>query len=113
MKKSDKKKSGIQEVAEMARNLPGLLFIVANPKTDEMLVAYAKKYAFMKFAPNTHVVQRVVSEEMFELSIDEFVSGLMEACKTDEERGVQFIKATGGAIRAIGHSLAEDYAKTS
>lgn len=97
----------------MARNLPGLLFIVANPKTDEMLVAYAKKYAFMKFAPNTHVVQRVVSEDMFELSIDEFVSGLMEACKTDEERGVQFIKATGGAIKAIGHSLAEDYAKTS
>ena len=107
-KRGTKQTGTFEKVRDFVADHPGLLFIVANPGTDEMFTSYAGKAAFVRFPNEAHVVLRVVSPDMFELSIDEFADGMMQVLKTDEEKGVQFIKAVGGAIHSIGAAVAND-----
>ena len=104
------KKNGImaiEEIAKFAKKHSGLLFIVANPASDEIFGSYGGKYTFVKFKDESHVVLRVVSPDMFELSIDEFISSIMELTKTDEKNGVQFLKAVGGSVKSLGEAIAK------
>lgn len=103
-----KKLTKLEKIRDFVAKNPEQLFIIANPASDEIFASYAGKYTFMKFKDDTHVVMRVVSPDMFELAIDEFASALMHITGTDEEQGVQFIKAVGGSIRSIGEAIAKD-----
>lgn len=106
MKKRRTIKAGaFDRVRDFIAEHPQFLFIVANPGTDEILTSYAGKAAFVRFPEGSHVVLRVVSEDMFELSIDDFATGMLDVLKKDEQESAQFIKAVGGAIRSIGTAL--------
>lgn len=114
-----KKKSilKLEKIRDFIADNPEQLIIVANPANDQIISSYAGKYVMMQIQGENHVVLRVVSPDMFELSIDEFASMLIDLLKTDEKEGVQFIKAVGGSVKAIGEAIAEDnkeiYAKRS
>lgn len=103
-----KKLTTIEKVRDFVAKHPEQLFIVCNPASDEIFASYAGKYSFVKFKDDTHVVMRVVSPDMFELSIDEFVSALMDITGANETDDVQFIKAVGGSVKAIGEAIAKD-----
>lgn len=102
------KKDTLQKIRDFVSKNPDQLFIVANPANDQIFASYAGKYTLVQFKENDHVVLRVVSPDMFELSIDEFASALMDITKTDEVEGAQFIKAVGGSVKAIGELIAKD-----
>lgn len=102
------KKNTLEKIRDFVSKHPDQLFIVANPANDQIFAAYAGKYTLLQFEGESHVVLRVVSPDMFELSIDEFASGVMNITKTDEVEGAQFIKAVGGSVKAIGEAIAKD-----
>lgn len=102
------KKKTLEKIRDFVAKHPDQLFIVANPANDQIFASYAGKYTLMQFQDEKHVVLRVVSPDMFELSIDEFANALMDITQTNEVEGVQFIKAVGGSVKAIGEAIAKD-----
>lgn len=102
------KKTALDQIQDFAKKNPELLFMVANPTNDEIFTSYAGKYSFVRFEEDKHVVLRVVSPDMFELSIDEFAGALMKILGTDEKDGAQFIKAIGGAVKSIGEAVEKE-----
>jgi len=105
-----KKKSilKLDKIRDFILENPEQLIIIANPANDQIISSYAGKYSFVEIKGDAHVVLRVVSPDMFQLSIDEFASALMDITGTDEKEGVQFIKAVGGSVKAIGEAIAKD-----
>jgi len=97
----------LEKVVNFIAEYPEFLFIVANPASDEILGAYGGKASLMRFKDEHHIVLRTVSPDMFELAIDEFMSGLTDMLNLDIEtpEHVQFIKAVGGSIKAVGKEL--------
>jgi len=98
----------LEEYVEFIADHPDQLIMVFNPASDQILASYGGKYTFVGFEEEKHVILRVVSPDMFELAIDEFMSAFIDVLNINEKDNVQLIKAVGGSVKAIGEALQDN-----
>ena len=105
----NKDKMVIGEYVNFIADHPNQMIMVFNPASDEMIAAYGgKTTGLLKFKEENHVILRVVSPDMFELAIDEFMSGVIDVLDIDEQDNVQLVKTIGGSVKAIGKALEDN-----
>lgn len=96
----------LQKIQEFMHENKHLLFIVANPMSDEIVISFNDTSTFTKFPPmenpTLNVVFNVLKAGKFERSIDEFITGLIKGLGTDEKKGAQLYKVIGGSLWKIG-----------
>lgn len=84
-----------------------LLILVAMPETDEILVSYNLKNAFVKFPmerKHAGVVFNVLKKSNFDKAIDPFMNGVIKAVGLDEsdKDANQLYNVLGGSMKSIG-----------
>ena len=89
-----------QTIRDFANENKGLLFIVANPMTDEVYMTFNGKEARYKFPENENFIDnitfQVLNEGTFHFAIDAFLNGLKDALG---------IKSKGNKIKGAAASL--------
>lgn len=93
--------TSLQTIQNHIHDNKHLLYIVANPATDEVLVSYQDVSALTRFAQGMNVILRLLQKSRFEAAVSPFTSSLLQGLATKPEDSVQFIKVANGAIKSI------------
>lgn len=86
-----------------------LLSIVADPRSDEILISFNGHNCFVKFPFKdmaTGVVFNALRQSKFKEAIDAFMTGIIDSTGIDvtNKEGNELLKTVGGGIKAIGEA---------
>lgn len=103
-----------QKIQEFQNEHKDLLIMVASPKDDAISVSFGGLNGFVRF-PGKDMSQGVVFNALrkskFDVSIDPFMSGVIEASGISEKGdGGEVLKVLGGVMKGIGEQ--RELAKT-
>lgn len=95
----------ILDIQKFLHDNKHLLFVIANPATDEIIVSYNDVSARSRFMKGMNVILGLLKKSRFEKAVDPFTTALLETldARPDPET-VQAVKTINGAIKAIGES---------
>lgn len=97
------KQTKMNTVRDFAIDHPGLIFITADPDTDELFVTYKGKAVYGMFEGG--VVARAVTEQGFKQAWQEFSDTIANASGIDTDRGAKFLNGVLDGIQGIGEAL--------
>lgn len=95
-----------QKIQDFQNEHKDVLIMVASPKDDSISVSFGGLNGFVRF-PGKDMSQGVVFNALrkskFDVAIDPFMSGFIEATGISEkDEGGEVLKVLGGAMRGIG-----------
>ena len=90
-------------VRDFAIDHPGLIFITADPDTDELFVTYKGKAVYGAFEGG--IVAKAVTEQGFKEVWQEFSDTVANASGIDSDRGAKFLNGVLDGIQGIGEAL--------
>jgi len=104
------KKPRTETLKEFSHKNKDLLCIFANPGTDEIMVSFDDKIAYVKFPevvkPEDRIVFRALFDSVkFQENSEVFLAGLMKATGIDVEKANEFYQAIGGSVQSINDSI--------
>jgi hypothetical protein len=95
----------IQEVIDYANDKKGLLFIVGNPLTDEMVVSFMGRNAYVKFPTmkdkKDNILMQTLNKSAFKDGVNELLTALIKTLELSEEDGQQVYQVVAGSLQAI------------
>lgn len=98
-------KNIMEEIADYSNDKSGLLFIVANPLKDEILVSFGGKNVYSRFPKadkvQNNVLVQMMSKSAFKESMNEFLMMIKKASGINEVDGLQMFQVVGGAIQSM------------
>jgi hypothetical protein len=95
--------SKINTVRDFAVDHPDLIFISADPTTDELFVTYKGKAVYGMFEGG--VVARALTPESFKTTWQEFSDTIATAADLDTDKGAKFMNGILDGIQGIGEAL--------
>ena len=105
----DSKGRRSKKIAQFLHYNKDLLIIVADPKTDRLLMGYRDKIVTSEIknaeGHKTRVVKGVLSHSLFKKEIDNFIVSIAESLKLKLEDGNQFYQWIDGALYNIAKAL--------
>lgn len=95
-----------EKIQDIQNEHKDLFFVVASPKTDEIVVSFNGLFGFVKFPHTTMdkgVVFNALRKSKFDQAIDAFMTGLMECTGIEEQNaGGELLKVIGGGMKSVG-----------
>lgn len=104
-----------QKLNDFANENKDLLFMIADPATDEILFTFNLMNGFVRYpmeSKTSGVVFNALRASSFETAIDAFIAGVSEGMKMKEtpETG-ELLRNIGGHVKAFGEKTKEDRSK--
>lgn len=104
-KQSKEVKNPIEEVLDFADTKKGLLFIVANPLKDEVVVTFNGKAHYGRFPvmadPKNNILVQMMTKSNFKESMNEFLTMLIKTTGISQKDGNQLYQVVAGAIQSM------------
>jgi hypothetical protein len=98
-------KNVIEEVLDFADTKKGLMFIVANPLKDEVVVTFGGKAHYGRFPvmadPKNNILVQMMTKSNFKESMNEFLTMLIKTTGINQVDGKQFYQVIGGAVQSM------------
>ena len=104
-KKVKQEKNVIEEVLDFADTKKGLLFIVANPLKDEVVVTFGGQAHYGRFPvmsdPKNNILVQMMTKSNFKESMNEFLTMLIKTTGISQKDGNQLYQVVAGAIQTM------------
>lgn len=94
-----------QEIKDFLHSHKDLLIMVADPKTDEIVIAYNDQFAVTQYpfeSMDKGIVFNALRESKFDETIDPLMVGIEKATGITVENNQQLSHIIGGSIMNIG-----------
>lgn len=103
--KKTEQKDIIEEVLDFADTKKGLLFIVANPLRDEVIVTFNGVNSYARFPqtdkPENNILVQMMTKSNFKESMNEFLTMLVKTTGINQKDGQQLYQVVGGAVQSM------------
>ena len=104
-KKVKQEKNVIEEVLDFADTKKGLMFIVANPLKDEVVVTFGGKAHYGRFPvmadPKNNILVQMMTKSNFKESMNEFLTMMVKTTGVNPKDGNQFYQVVAGAVQSM------------
>jgi hypothetical protein len=97
-----------KEIKDFLHSQKDLLVFVADPRTDEMIMAFADNFAVVQFPferIDKGIVFNALRQSKFQEAIDPFMAGIEKATGITVEDNQQLAHIIGGSIKSIGDAI--------